>query len=255
MTRLEIYFNAQRIARLTTTHIAIDPRSALYDMSVAELKINHWSGVVRRTATITLDPTNTTGQYALPADFLMNEAITWSAPPPNNAAWYPVHLWTPEKWRERQTYLVWPYPIPLISYPFNWPSGWPTSGELYAMEENGFLNLWPIFGIGQLNLTYKPILTPYSPSDPNWTAFGADPEAQMAVTGLDSIRMNLAIDGITRYVAAGMLRAMPGGEERYGREIAQHERAFEKSIGMVARTSVGEVNRTPQVLVPMGGLR
>ncbi len=257
MTRKEIFDNAKRIAHQTTSHLAVDPRSSLYDMSVAEQRVENWAGVVHRTKVITLDPASLTGSYPLPPDFLDGETLTWS-PPVNNPparGWTPVRLLTPDAFRQRMAY-PWPCPFPIVAWPSGWPSGWPVEGSwLYAMVEFAMLTIWPIVGTGVLNLTYHPILTPYSPSDPNWADFGADPESQMEVTGLADVKMGLAIDGITRYVAAQMLRAQSGGYEQYGPEIRDLERQFKRSITDVARASIGNANTTPQRLQPMGGLR
>lgn len=257
MTRLEISDNARRIARQTTSHLSIDTRSTLYDMSVAEQRVEHWGTVVHRTKVITLDPTNLTGSYPLPPDFLDGETLTWSPPLSNPPArsWTPVRLLTPEEFRQHMAY-PWPFPFPVVAWPAGWPSGWPVEGSwLYAMVEFGMLNIWPVVGTGTLNLTYHPILTPYSPSDPNWADFGADPESQMALSGLADAKMGLAIDGITRYVAAQMLRAQPGGYEQYRAEIHDLEAQFRGSIKDVARASIGNANTTPQRLQPFGGVR
>lgn len=252
MTRYAIFSQAQFKARSSVPTLSVNIGLTLYDMSVAEQRIEQRTGAVKRTSVIALDPNSTTGQYALPPDMKALDKIWFAPPNAPNPYYAEVRVLDPDKFREQvtawQANNVIPIPHPLPS-----PTAW-SDGYLIAMVEYNVLNIFPISGVtGNLTLRYKPYLTPYSPESSLWSEYGDNPEPAMILNGLDDESLSDAIDGIVQYCAAQMLRASPGGVELHRREILDMEAAFERSIWVVARGTIGPLLNTPQKLRPMGG--
>lgn len=242
------YFDrAQRLAHQSTSAIAnFNSGDGMYAITCAVAKIEQAVGTVKNVALITLDPTSTDGQYALPSDFHAMDSLTW-APDNITPAFYPVEIWTPDRWQQYVT-------EQLIQGPIE-PNLMPGQGGIMvAMIQYGKLNITPFASSGVLTMRYKPIFTPYSADDPAWSTFGANVEAKWRTMGPD-ISVADAQQGIVDYVVAQMLRQQRDGLERFRSEILMREESFRKSIWPVARESTDPVMKTPQKLYPMGGMR
>ena len=252
MTRYNIYRRAMIVARQSVPSLAVDIDNCLYDMSVAEQKIAQAApGAIRRTATVTLDTSSTTGQYTLPADTLTVDKV-WFSPPNNTSrAMNEVKLWPYDQWLKRVTWDVW-WAEQVEPTPVMVPD-WYEGALLICSVNEGTLYVEPLAIAGTLTLRYDPILTPYSPDDPIWAAYGTDPEPAMRTNGLDDEALGPATDGIIQWCAAKMLRAAPGGIEYYRAEIMNFEANFERSIWPVASAIPGNINNTRARPVPIGG--